>query len=493
LLDSRFIETLTGTCINMNRRQARKIRAHAENIGIFLVDVLLILGIFQAAVLIRSSLLPLLRAGLPQVSVSGAWWIMGIWIFFLFYEGLYTLRSSFWDEVRTLCKISLLATAGVFVIVSMGKLSDEVSRTVIVLMGLLSLVVMAPAHMLSKAVLRKMGFLKRRVLILGAGKTGELILSALRREPNFGYHVVGFVDDDPQKCGREIGGVKIHRGIDNALSYINRADVEDIFIAMPGAGKERLQGLINHLQHKVERILFVPDIFGIAVLGTNLQHFSTEEAFALEMKNNLSNPVNIFIKWCFDTIVSLFAIPLLLIPMAVIAILIRLDSRGPAIFSQERVGRNGRVFRCFKFRTMYEDADDILASLLAANPELRERWEQYWKLENDPRITRIGRFLRRTSLDELPQIFNVLRAEMSLVGPRPYLPREQELLNDSSEIIHSVKPGITGLWQVSGRNSLIYAYRVGLDSWYVRNWNLWLDIVIILKTIRIVIMREGAF
>jgi len=478
----------------MLRRRAKKLKTLAENIVIFWIDALLIFGIFHLAILIRIHILPLYYAGLPRGSVSDAWWIISVWIFFFFYEGLYTMRASFWDEIQTLCKVSLLSTAGVFVIVSIGKLSSDVSRMVILLMGVLSFILLPPAHMLAKKILRRMGFLKRRVLILGAGKTGELILRALRLEPNFGYEVIGFVDDDPLKCGAKVDGVKIHRGIDKTLSYINRADIEDIFIAMPGAGKERLQGLINHLQHKVERILFVPDIFGIAVLGTNLQHFSTEEAFALEMKNNLSNPINIFIKWCFDCIVSVLSIPFLLIPMAVISLMIKLDSKGPAIFSQERVGKKGRPFRCYKFRTMYENADSMLAGLLADSPDLRDRWEQYWKLDDDPRITRIGRFLRTTSLDELPQIFNVLKGEMSLVGPRPVTSEEIEVhYRDQAQLCFSVPPGITGLWQVSGRNNISYAYRVGLDSWYVRNWNLWLDIVIILKTIRIVIMREGAF
>lgn len=478
----------------MLRRRAKKLKTQAENTLLFCIDALLVLGIFHLAVLIRLHVLPRFYAGFPQGSASDAWWIISVWIFFFFYEGLYTRRASFWDEIQALCRVSILSTAGVFVIVSIGKLSSDVSRMVILLMGVLSFILLPPAHMLAKKILRRIGFLKRRVLILGAGKTGELILRALRREPNFGYEVIGFVDDDPLKCGKKIEGVKIHRGIDKALSYINRADIEDIFIAMPGAGKERLQGLINHLQHKVERILFVPDIFGIAVLGTNLQHFSTEEAFALEMKNNLSNPVNIFIKWCFDRLVSVLSIPFLLIPMAIISLLIRLDSKGPAAFSQERIGKKGRPFRCYKFRTMYENADSMLAGLLADNPELRDRWEQHWKLDDDPRITRVGRFLRTTSLDELPQIFNVLKGEMSLVGPRPVTIEEIEMhYRDQAQLCFSVPPGITGLWQVTGRSNTSYDFRVSLDSWYVRNWNLWLDIAILFKTVKIVIKKEGAF
>jgi undecaprenyl-phosphate galactose phosphotransferase len=345
-----------------------------------------------------------------------------------------------------------------------------------------------------KKFLRRAGLLQRRVLILGAGETGRLILKALRKEPNYGYEVLGFLDDDQLKWGGLIEGIKVHRGVDQAATYIKRCNIEDIFIAMPGAGKDRLQGLINALQHKVERILFVPDIFGIAVLGTNLQHFFHEEAFALEMKNNLSNPLNMAVKRCFDLVLCAVFLPVIALPMAVLALLIRIDSPGRAIFSQERVGRRGSAFRCLKFRTMHEDAEERLDRLLAADSHALTQWETHRKLDNDTRVTKIGRFLRVTSLDELPQIFNVLRGEMSLVGPRPVTQEEiDKHYREHAELCFSVLPGITGLWQVSGRSNTGYAYRISLDSWYVRNWNLWLDVVILLKTIRIVVKREGAY
>lgn len=478
----------------VHRKRVRRLKFNAENILIILIDIFSVFFIFKLAGLVRFDILPLFYSGLIEKRLSEVWWVMLVWIFFLLYEGLYTLRASFWDEIRALWKVAILSTAGVFIIVSIGKLSAEVSRAVILIMGVLSFVLLPFIRMISKKILRNIGFFKRRVLILGAGKTGQLILKALMREPNYGYEVIGFVDDDPEKFGRRIEGIKVHRGIDKALSYSNRAGVEDIFIAMPGAGKERLQGIINHLQHKVERVLFVPDIFGIAVLGTNLQHFSTEEAFALEMRNNLSNPVNIVIKWFFDIIVSLLLLPLVLLAILAIGVLIRLDSPGPVIFFQERVGKRGRTFRCMKFRSMYVDAEERLATILKTDSAARKEWDKYYKLKDDPRITRMGKFLRTTSLDELPQIFHILTGKMSLVGPRPVTREEIDTYyKEMADLCLSVPPGITGLWQVTGRSNASYDYRISLDSWYVRNWNIWLDIVIILKTIRIVIMREGAF
>ncbi|MFI5294036.1 MAG: undecaprenyl-phosphate galactose phosphotransferase WbaP [Thermodesulfovibrionales bacterium] len=456
-----------------------------------------VLTIFRIAVFMRTDVLPLFYYGFPRVffykGIGDVWWVFLVWLFFLYYEGMYTKRFSFWDEIEALWKVSFFSTVGVFTVSSIGKLGEDMSRTVVVVMGVVSLIVFPLIRTISKKVLRRFGLLKRRVLILGAGETGKLIVRALKKEPNYGYEILGFVDDDPKKYGMRIDGIKVHRGIDRAAEYVKGCNIEDLFIAMPGAGKERLQGLINGLQHKVERILFVPDIFGIAVTGTNLQHFFHEEAFAFEMKNNLSNPLNIFIKRCFDMIMSVLMLPLLSIPMAVIAALIRLDSKGQAFFSQERIGKKGLSFNCYKFRTMYEDAEDSLTGLLDGDPEAQREWDTHWKLSEDPRVTRVGRFLRSTSLDELPQVFNVLKGQMSLVGPRPYLPREKQEMGDRDYTILLTKPGITGLWQVSGRSNTSYDYRMSLDSWYVRNWNLWLDIVILLKTVRIVIKREGAY
>jgi undecaprenyl-phosphate galactose phosphotransferase len=475
-----------------------RLRDLGEVSALLVLDIVSLLVILKLSVLIRKDLLPHIYPGfppeLPFGSLEKSWWIFLVWIFFFYYEGLYTKRFPFWDEIKALWKTSFFSTVGIFTIVSIGKLSGEVSRTVIVLMGITGIVLLPLIRVFFKKILRRLGFFKKRVLILGAGETGRLIAKALKGEPNYGYEVIGFLDDDPEKVGRYIDGIKIHRGVDRAANYIKRCNVRDIFIAMPGAKKERLQALINELQYKVERVLLVPDMFGMAVLGTTLHHFFHEQAFALEIRNNLERPSNIFIKGCFDFIMAGLSMLFLSIPMLIISILIRLDSKGPAIFSQERVGRRSRTFRCYKFRTMYNDADERLERLLANDDDAREEWNKFWKLKDDPRVTRIGKFLRKTSLDELPQLFNVLKGEMSLVGPRPVTQDEIDgYYKDMADLCFTVPPGITGLWQVSGRSSTSYDYRIALDSWYVRNWNLWLDIVILLKTVKVVLKKEGAY
>ncbi|MGQ9499544.1 MAG: undecaprenyl-phosphate galactose phosphotransferase WbaP [Dissulfurimicrobium sp.] len=468
-----------------------------EHAALFLIDMAAIFLLMNVSVSIRTEILPVLYSGFPHdlnvLTLKNIWWLPVVWLFFYYYEGLYTRKFSFWDEIMSIWKISVFATIGTFTIVSMGKLSGEVSRTVILLMGGLSFIFLPTIRMGVKIALMKAGFLKRRVLVLGAGETGRRIVRALKKEPNYGYEILGILDDDHEKTGTLIEGVKVRYGVNNVFRYLKRAQVTDIFIAMPAADRDRLQGLINSLQHKVDGIFFVPNIFGVAVLGTRLQHFFNEQAFAFEIKNNLANPLNIFIKRSFDITLSLILLLLLAFPMLIIAILIRLDSKGPFIFSQERIGRHGKVFRCLKFRSMHLEADKRLQTILKRDPKARDEWNDRWKLKNDPRVTKIGRFLRKTSLDELPQILNVLKGDMSLVGPRPYMPNEWPFIMDQSETILSVLPGITGLWQVSGRSHTSYTERIGLDIWYVRNWNLTLDIIILIKTICCVIRQEGAY
>ncbi len=467
-----------------------------ETVLLFLIDFISLFITLQCAIFLRKSILPyfLQFPEFPEKYFTVFGWVFPVWLLFYAYEGLYTKRFSFWDEVKILWKVIFFSTLAVFSILYLGKIGEQVSRTVIVLMGIVSFPLLPVIRIYAKKLLVLAGLLKSKVLILGAGKTGELIFRALKRDTNLGFDVVGFLDDDPEKRGKKLEGVKIHGGVDKAQKYIDRCGIHDIIIAMPGCEKEKLVSIINRLQHKARNILFIPDLFGIAVLGTNLQHFFQEQAIGLEVKNNLARPINILIKRLFDLVVSVALLFILWIPILLISVLIRTNSKGRALFSQERIGRNGRSFRCYKFRTMYEEADKRLHKVLDGNPEVKSEWQQHWKLRDDPRTTKVGDFLRKTSLDELPQIMNVLKGEMSLVGPRPVTKKEiDDYYKDQARLCFGVPPGITGLWQVSGRSNTGYDYRITLDSWYVRNWNLWLDIVILFKTVRIVLKREGAY
>ncbi len=469
-----------------------------RNLGtaiLLLGDFMTLLLALQGALYLREYVLPLFLdfPEFPPIDYRYFWWIFPAWIFFLVYEGLYTRRFSFWDEVKALWKVIAFATLAAFSILYLGKVGEQFSRTVLVVTGIMALPLFPIIRTNIRRLLVTAGLLNSKVLILGAGKTGELIFNALKHDINLGLKVVGFLDDDPDKWGRTIGGIKIHRGVYNARQYIGRCGIDNVVIAMPGCNKDKILELVNRLQHKARNILLIPDLFGITVMGTNLQHFFQEQAIGLEVRNNLAQPLNRLIKKLFDMTASVIFLAVLSLPMLLIALLIRMTSKGPAIFSQARVGKKGSIFQCYKFRTMYYDADTRLEQLLKNDPGARHEWNSRWKLAADPRITPVGKFLRQTSLDELPQIFNVLTGRMSLVGPRPVTRAEiDEHYREQAALCFVVPPGITGLWQVSGRSNTSYKYRIALDSWYVRNWNIWLDIVILFKTVRVVIRREGA-
>lgn len=200
-------------------------------------------------------------------------------------------------------------------------------------------------------------------------------------------------------------------------------------------------------------------------------------------------------KRIFDISVSILALLLTLPLFFLLAIAIYVSSPGPIFFAQQRLGKGGRLFFCYKFRTMYPDAADQLHQLLAMRPDLKREWEQCFKLKQDPRITRIGSFLRKTSLDELPQLWNVLKGDLSLVGPRPVVPEEAEkFFKEKISKILSVRPGLTGLWQVSGRSDLhSYQTRISLDEFYVDHQSFWLDLQLIYKTIPAVLFAKGAY
>ncbi len=463
---------------------------------LFLIDIFSVVVTVGIASAIRDLALiriyPSTLVQLTPESISFSLWVLLIWLFFFYYEGLYTRRFSFWDEIKCLWKVAFFSSIAALVIVSVGRLYYLASRSLIFVNCVTALVVLPVVRINAQRLLRRFGLFKRRVIIAGAGEIGKSCLKALKRESNYGYEVIGFVDDVPEG-ERTIEGVKVHRGLNGIERYIKPCRVSDIFIALPEMGREKLQELMNRTQLLVERVLFVPDLQSIPVIGTEIHHFFHDQIFALEVKNNLRQAYNIFLKRLFDMVVSLLLLIILLVPMLLFSLVILLESPGSPLFTQTRIGKKGKPFRVFKFRTMYEGAETRLKELLQNDEDAKRDWETHWKLKNDPRVTKIGNFLRKTSLDELPQLFNVLKGNMSLVGPRPYLPGELKDLPSEIQAFLNVWPGITGLWQVSGRSNTDYLYRVALDGWYVRNWSLWLDIIILLKTVKVVMKGDGAY
>jgi len=276
-------------------------------------------------------------------------------------------------------------------------------------------------------------------------------------------------------------------------SVIKDTGVQTVLICAPGLESKRLVSLINQLQLLVKRVAFVPELFGLPTSNITARGMMEEQAVVLRVQNNLARKSNRIMKRIFDIVATVCGGLLILPILAIVAVLIYLDSPGPIVFGHKRVGQGGKEFPCYKFRSMVPNAQEALEVYLKENPAAREEWERDFKLKDDPRVTRIGKFLRKTSLDELPQLWNVLVGDMSLVGPRPIVRDEIVKYGDYINDFYLVPPGITGVWQVSGRSDTTYEERVLMDSWYVHNWSVWIDIVYLLKTVLAVVKSKGAY
>ncbi|WP_457599348.1 exopolysaccharide biosynthesis polyprenyl glycosylphosphotransferase, partial [Hydrogenimonas sp.] len=249
----------------------------------------------------------------------------------------------------------------------------------------------------------------------------------------------------------------------------------------------------SELQNRHE-VNFIPLMNDYDLTQSHIYSLFNTRTNLIVFKNRLKSKYRQCTQFLFNYTLALALLPLLLPIIGIIAILIKRESPGPVFFAHMRIGKDGKPIPTYKFRSMYEDAQQRLEKLLKEDPTIKEEWEKNFKLKNDPRITKIGAFLRKTSLDELPQIFNVLRGEMNFVGPRPVIQEEiDQYYKENAVYYYMVKPGITGLWQVSGRSDTNYDFRIKTDKWYVTNWSLWLDIVILFKTVKVVLRREGAY
>ena len=405
---------------------------------------------------------------------------------------LYTRRTLFWEEARQVLRACTLAALFAVFLSFAVRAAGEMSRLVILGAWLSTLLTVPIVRHNTKRALIVAGLWGKRVLILGAGQTGVQVCERIRTHPVLGYEPVAFVDDDPQKIGTVQLGIAVRGPLAAVPQLVRELAVKDVVMAMPRLSREQLLHIISTCEGRVESIRLVPDMFGLATVGVETEDL--DGLLLLNMRWNLAKPWNLALKRGFDLVVATGTL-LLLSPLLVVAALaIRLDSPGPILYRQQRLGRGWRRFRCFKFRTMYRDNAERLEDYLSRHPAARAEWEQFAKLKAfDPRVTRVGRILRRFSFDELPQLLNVARGDMSLVGPRPYLPRETERMGDCAETILKAPPGITGLWQVSGRNELPFSQRLRLDEYYVRNWSLWLDITVLVKTVGAVIRRQGAY
>jgi len=423
-------------------------------------------------------------------------WILLLIPLFYAVEGLYTQRRTMWKEIGFLTKATCLGLVAVLAATALENRSGDVSRITILLLGANLLILMPVSRYMAKRFLGTFGLWRKRLLVLGATDTAQLALRGLDADPILGYQVIGLLDDDGRKHGLCAGTsckapVYVLGPLSEAADLLRRNEAKDVLIAMPGLDESKLLALVYQLQGLTETLYVVPNVWGLPMMNLQLDGFLDQQIQMLKVSNNLAKPWNEWLKRGLDFVsASLLAIVMLPL-MGLIALLIRLDSRGPALLRQTRLGYRNKDFACLKFRTMYVDGDQKLTTYLRENPPMADEWEKFAKLKShDPRLTRLGRILRRWSLDEFPQIINVLKGEMSLVGPRPYLPRERDRIGSHLPTIVETRPGMTGFWQVSGKNRLTFEDRVRLEVWYVRNWSPWLDLIILVKTLKAVLSED---
>ena len=457
-------------------------------------DGLCALGALAAAHAIRRTLLPRFWPhGLKEFAPWPAGFVLppymalflAVLLAALAFEGLYHRLRAASDEWRHLWRAIFFTTVIFLALVSLGAAAERISRTMVALTGGLLLLLLPVERYLLRRLAARLGLLRERALLL-ATPAGE---AAVRRLIDHG-HLPGLelsatLHPDELAAGDWLS-VRIE-------ARIHEAGAQIVFISAEGIDPGTVERLAVAASALVPLTRVLPGESSAPLAGMETEYFLSGEAVGLSLRAaRLTRPGWRALKSALDYALGLLIALIFLPALALLALIVRLDSAGPVFFRQRRIGRGGEEFAVYKFRTMVPDAEKKLSKLLQKNPDLANQWEGKFKLADDPRVTRAGRWLRKTSLDELPQLINVLYGDMSLVGPRPIVAAEIPRYGEAFADYARLRPGLTGLWQVSGRSDTSYARRVFLDQWYLRYWTPWLDLAILVRTAFVVLRREGA-
>ncbi len=458
---------------------------------LILSDVLLALAMWQVASVMQDAF-GFYQGPLSEIAAASVVPNIVAWVGVRAVLGLYPGYGL--DQVEELRRqtFALLATLTIIAVFAFALHVGGMLSRIILLGWALGLMLVAPvARYYLKWLMRRAGLWGKPVVVLGVQEVGARVLKVLRKEWQLGLNPIGVFDNRRAPEGGELEGVPYGGTLTDAVAMAQEYGLDTAIFAMPHTRREHLAKLVNLASTSFPYVIVMPNLVGIANSAVMPRDFAGN--IGLEIKYNLLFPWARRTKRILDLLLTVVG-GLLISPLLIaLAILVKLDSSGPVFYGHRRLGAGGKHFRCWKFRTMHTSAEQLLDEFLQGNPNLRAEWEQNFKLRNDPRVTRIGRFLRKTSLDELPQLWNVLRGEMSLVGPRPIVDAEIPKYGTVYDTYRRIRPGISGFWQVGGRSDTDYAERVRLDAYYVHNWSVWLDIVILARTLRIVILGRGAY
>ena len=424
-------------------------------------------------------------------------WIFLHWILSFFCIGWYSMRlrhyfyrKTFWFELK-----EILRTLVIFATIEIAVLAFTTwsfPRIAWILTWVLVLVLVPTLRMVAKLILDKLNLWQRDTWVIGCGANAQEAYLAINSERNLGLNIVGFVASDGlSTSGKKINGLPVIAESPKWLKGINKK-TQFIVAVESDQSDIRNNWLRNFMIQGYRYVSVIPTLRGMPLDSTDMSFIFSHEVMIFRVQQNLAKWSSRFLKRSFDVIGSLAIITVLSPLLIYISQKVKKDG-GPAIYGHERIGKGGKPFKCLKFRSMVINSKEVLDDLLEKDMDAKREWDSTFKLKNDPRVTKIGSFLRRTSLDELPQLFNVLKGEMSLVGPRPIITAELARYNEEVDYYLLSKPGMTGLWQVSGRSDVDYETRVYLDAWYVKNWSMWNDIAILFKTVGVVLKKDGAY
>lgn len=408
--------------------------------------------------------------------------------------GHYSRRLAFWDEIGSILLVLSTALAFNAAIAFAGKW--QLSRLWMFSAWFAAFAFVVIFRITALATAAEIGLLYGPTAILGCGDSAAEAIKALAEERFLGCQPKWLIIPpgtvlDPTRFPASLNVLDLGN---HPLQTLKNLGNPLVIAALETGQWDSMQELIRLLGLSYPNLILSPPFRRLPLCGLETMHFFGHDVLMLRPRDNLAAPGARFLKRLFDILVASILLVLLSPAFLYVSARVRRADGGRAYYSQTRIGRYGRGFNCFKFRSMITNADTVLEAYLTANPAARVEYEQNFKLLNDPRITSFGKFLRRTSLDELPQLVNILRGEMSLVGPRPVTSQELNLYyGDLANTYTRVLPGMTGLWQVSGRSETSYNQRISYDVWYVKNWTLWYDIVILLRTVKVVFSRAGAY